>query len=87
VRLSGTGNLGCFEAGIQMPEPLMHRIKKAEEAIRELVKVAGEIRQEAAKLPIENPVLHQDLLQTAQEFEAQAQDLSHSLLEWRKEIQ
>jgi len=54
--------------------------------VRELVELAAQIRQEAAKLPIEDPALRIELLQTAEGLETQAQDLRNALKEWREDI-
>jgi hypothetical protein len=64
-----------------MTEFPIDRIRKAEEAVRELVKLAAQIRQEASLLPVEDPVLRKELLETAEGFETQAQDLENSLQE------
>lgn len=69
-----------------MTESQVDRIKKAEEAVRELVELAAQIRQEAAKLPIEDPALRIELLETAEGLETQAQDLRNALKEWREDI-
>jgi hypothetical protein len=69
-----------------MTESQVDRIKTAEEAVRELVELAAQIRQEAAKLPIEDPALRNELLETAEGFETQAQDLRNVLQEWRRGI-
>jgi hypothetical protein len=69
-----------------MTESQVDRIKTAEEAVRELVELAAQIRQEAAKLPIEDPALRNELLETAEWFETQAQGLRNVLQEWRQDI-
>jgi hypothetical protein len=69
-----------------MTNSQIDRIRKAEEAISELVELAAEIRVEAAKLPIADPDLHAELLKTAEGFELQAKDLSNDLKKWRQEI-
>jgi hypothetical protein len=69
-----------------MTESQLDRIRKAEEAVRELVTVAAQIRLEADKLPVEDPALRKELLETAEGFEAQAQDLRNALREWREDI-
>jgi hypothetical protein len=68
-----------------MTESQLDRIKKAEEAMRELVELAAQIR-EAAKLPIDDPALRIELLETAEGFETQAQDVGNALKEWREDI-
>ena len=69
-----------------MMESQIDRIRKAEEAVRELVELAEQIRQEADKLPIKSPAARKELLGTAQGFETQAQDLRNTLREWREDI-
>jgi hypothetical protein len=69
-----------------MTESQMDRTRKAEEAIREVVELAAQIRQEANKLPVEDPALRKELLDTAEGFEIQAQDLRNALREWREDI-
>jgi HAMP domain-containing protein len=69
-----------------MTESQLDRIKKAEEAVRELVELAAQIRQEAAKLPIDDPAMRIELLETAEGFETQAQDVRNALKEWREDI-
>jgi hypothetical protein len=69
-----------------MTESQIDRIRKAEEAIRQLVQVAAQIRQEADKLPIEDPAVRKELLETAEGLEIQAQDLRKTLREWREDI-
>jgi hypothetical protein len=70
-----------------MTESKIDRIRKAEEAFRELVQLAAQIRQEADKLPIKDPGLYKELLETAEGFETQAKDISKALREWRENIQ
>jgi hypothetical protein len=67
-----------------MTESQIGRIRKAEEAVRELVELAAQIRQEADKLPVEDPALRKELLETAEGFETQAQDLRNALREWER---
>lgn len=69
-----------------MGESQIDRIRKAEEAIRELVKVAAQIRQEADSLPIKDADLRAELLEAAEGLEAQAQDLRSALRDWREDI-
>ena len=67
-------------------ESQIDRIRKAEEAIRELLDVAAELRQEVQKLPIEKPDVREELLNAAEDFERQAADLKHALKSWREDI-
>jgi hypothetical protein len=77
----------CFESwGRGMKESQIDRIRKAEEAVRELVTLAAQIRQEADTLPAEDPALRKELLETAEGFETQAQALRNALREWREDI-
>lgn len=69
-----------------MTESQIDRIRKAEEAVRELVEVAAQIRQEADKLPIEDPYTRKELLEAAEAYEIQVQDLRNALREWREDI-
>ncbi|MDP9159901.1 MAG: hypothetical protein M3O09_06680 [Acidobacteriota bacterium] len=69
-----------------MTESQIDRIRKTEEAIRELVQLAAQIRQEADKLPMEDPGVRDELLETAEGFEIQALDLRNALREWREDI-
>ena len=69
-----------------MTESQIDRIRKAEEAVRELVELVAQIRQEADKLPVKDPGLRKELLETAEGFETQAQDLRNTLREWREDI-
>jgi hypothetical protein len=69
-----------------MTKTQIDRIREAEKAVRELVELAAQIRQEADKLPIEDPAVRKELLETAEGFETQAQDLRTSLREWREDI-
>jgi hypothetical protein len=69
-----------------MTESQIERIRKAEEAMLELKKVAAQIREEIEKLSVEDPAALQELLETADSLEAQAEDLRTSLREWREDI-
>jgi hypothetical protein len=88
--LESGGIGGTIESGDKqssgMTESQIDRIRKAEEAMRELVELAAQIRQEADKLQIEDPTLRKELLETAEGFETQAQDLRNALREWREDI-
>jgi hypothetical protein len=54
--------------------------------MQELVKVAAELRQEVDKLPVNDLDTRKELLQAAEGFESQAQDVAHSLRKWREDI-
>jgi hypothetical protein len=69
-----------------MAESQIERIRKAEEAMLELKKVAAQIRQEIEKLSLEDPAARKELLESAESFEAQAGDLRIILREWREDI-
>jgi hypothetical protein len=81
------GTIGCDdEQSGGMTDSQIDRIRKAEEAVRELVELATQIRQEADKLPVEDPGVRKELLETAEGFEIQAQDLRNALRERRGDI-
>jgi hypothetical protein len=81
------GTIGCDdEESSGMTESQIDRIRKAEEAVRELVELAAQIRQEANKLPVADPGVRKELLETAEGFDIQAQDLRNALREWREDI-
>ena len=67
-------------------ERQIDRIQKSEEAVRELVQVAAQIRQEADNLPIADPLLRAELLEAAEKYEQEAQNLQDALREWREDI-
>jgi hypothetical protein len=67
-------------------ESQIDRIRKAEQAIRELVEVASHICEEADKLPVQDPAIRKELLETAEGFETQVEDLRNALQEWRQYI-
>jgi hypothetical protein len=69
-----------------MTEPQIDRIRKSEEAVRELVQVAAQIRQEAGNLPITDTHLRAELLEAAEKHEQEAQNLRDALREWREDI-
>src|SRR5579872_844407 len=69
-----------------MTESQIDRIRKAEEAVRELIEIAAQIRQEADKLPIDDPSMREELLEAAEGYEIQVQDLRDALRRWREDI-
>lgn len=69
-----------------MAERQIDRIRMAEEAIRELMHTATEIRKGAASLPIADPATKAELLTAAEEFERQAEELSADLRKWREDV-
>jgi len=69
-----------------MSERQIDRIRKAEEAVLELVKIAAELRQEVDNLPVNDLDTRKELLQAGEGFETQAQGLRDSLREWREDI-
>lgn len=71
---------------IRMTERQIDRIRKSEEAVRELVQVAAQIRQEADNLPITDAHLRAELLEAAERYEQEAQNLRDALREWREDI-
>jgi len=69
-----------------MTESQIDRIRKAEEAVRELVEVAAQIRHEIDNLKVKDSGLRKELLETAEGIEAEVQNLRNALREWREDI-
>ncbi len=69
-----------------MTESQIDRIRKAEEAAQELIKVSAQFRQNADILAVNDPALRKELLQAAEGFEAQAQKIKAALREWREDV-
>jgi len=69
-----------------MTESQIDRIRKAEQAVRKLVELAAQIRQEVDELPIQDPGVRKESLELAKGFETQAQDLRNALREWKEDI-
>jgi hypothetical protein len=69
-----------------MTESQIERIRKAEEAMLELKKVAAQIRQEIENLSLEDAAARKESLETAGSLEAQAEQMKNTLREWREDI-
>lgn len=61
------------------------QIRKAEEAMRELLKAAAQLRQQVENAG--NPQQLAELIKAAAEFEKEAQKIKESLQRWRQSIQ
>lgn len=61
------------------------QIRKAEEAMRELLKAAAQLRQQVENAG--NPQQLAELIKAAAEFEKEAQKIKESLQQWRQSIQ
>jgi hypothetical protein len=71
---------------VGMTERQIDRIRKAEEAICELVQVAAQLRKEVENLPITDADCRAELLEAAEEYERQAHGLRDALRRWREDI-
>jgi molecular chaperone GrpE (heat shock protein) len=76
-------DLGGQDRGVV--DSQISRIKRAEEAAKQLMNVADDLRREADR--IEDHELREDLLESAEGFETEAQRLIDALREWREGIQ
>ena len=63
------------------------QIKKAEEAVQGLLKVAAQLRREVENAGSRNPEQVAELLKAASRFEQEAQKIKQSLQRWRQSIQ
>lgn len=63
------------------------QIKKAEEAMRELLKAAAQLRQQVEIAGAKDPQHLAELIRAAAEFEKEAQKIKESLQQWRQSIQ
>lgn len=61
------------------------QIRRAEEAMRELLKAAAQLRQQVENAG--NPQQLAELIKAAAEFEKEAQKIKESLQQWRQSIQ
>ena len=61
------------------------QIRRAEEAMRELLKAATQLRQQVENAG--NPQQLAELIKAAAEFEKEAQEIKESLQQWRQSIQ
>lgn len=70
--------------GKAMERPI-DQIRRAEEAMRELLKAAAQLRQQVENAG--NPQQLAELIKAAAEFEKEAQKIKESLQQWRQSIQ
>lgn len=70
-----------------MTERPIDQIKKAEEAMRELVKAATELRRQIAFACAEHPDETAELVRAAESFEREVQTIKERLQQWRQGIQ
>ena len=63
------------------------QIKKAEQAMQELLKAAAQLRQQVEIAGAKDPQHLAELMRAAEEFEKQAQKIKESLQQWRQSIQ
>ena len=61
------------------------QIRRAEEAVRELLKAAAQLRQQVENAG--DPQQLAELIKAAAEFEKEAQKIKESLQQWRQSIQ
>jgi len=61
------------------------QIRRAEEAMRELLKAAAQLRQQVENAG--DPQQLAELIKAAAEFEKEAQKIKESLQQWRQSIQ
>lgn len=62
------------------------RIRQAEVTVREAVKKAAELRKAIENTEITDPPTRARLIEAAEKFEADVQNLKDSLERWKKEI-
>jgi FtsZ-binding cell division protein ZapB len=67
-------------------ERQLDRIKQAEEAMKQLLEIAAQLRQEIEKAGSSNPDQIIELREAAEGLERQARELKDSLRDWREEI-
>lgn len=63
------------------------QIKRAEEAMRELLKAAAQLREQVEVAGAKDPQHLAELIRAATEFEKEAQKINDSLRQWRQSIQ
>jgi hypothetical protein len=68
-------------------ERTIDQIRKAEEAMQELLKVAAQLRREVQIAGEKNPGALAELVKAAEAFEKEAQRIQQSLQQWRQGIQ
>ena len=69
-----------------MTERQIDRIQKAEAAVRELLKVAAQIREEINNAETKDPDQKRELLEAAEGFEKETEKIQDALREWREDI-
>jgi hypothetical protein len=67
-------------------DSLIDRIRNAEQAARDLLLTAAQIREEVERLPLKDQALRAELSESAEGFETQAKGLAVHLERWRKQI-
>lgn len=70
----------------EVMERQIDRIKQAEDAMKELLKIAAQLRQEVERAGSSNPDQVRELLEAAQGFELEAKRVKDSLRDWREDI-
>lgn len=68
-------------------ERTIDEIKKAEQAMQELLKVAAQLRQQIELASEKNPEQIAELVKAAAGFEREAQKIKDYLQHWRQSIQ
>ena len=68
-------------------ERQIDQIKKAEEAMRELLAIAAQLRSEVEKAADKSPSALSELREAAEKFEKEAQAIRDALGKWRRGIQ
>jgi hypothetical protein len=76
-----------FPLGGLVTERPIDQIKKAEEAMRELVAAAAELRRQIAFACAEHPDETVELVRAAESFEREVQTIKERLQQWRQGIQ
>jgi erythromycin esterase-like protein len=69
-----------------MMERQIDRIQRAEEAVRELLKVAAQIREKIDSAETKDPGQLKELSEAAEGFEKEAERIRDALREWREDI-
>jgi len=69
-----------------MTESQISHIRKAKEAVRELIELAAKIREEVDHLSINDRDVRAELLEAAEGFEGEAQKIKDALRAWREDI-
>jgi hypothetical protein len=69
-----------------MSDSEIDRIRRAEVTVRDAIKKAAELRKTIEKTEITDPPTRARLIEAAEKFEADVQNLKDSLERWKKEI-